>query len=104
MSAAATRKKRRDYVVDVSLEFANHLVSFAQDMNCVIEEFEGCLLDSYVIFNTDRIKIGRVKPRNYIIIRAIYLNEWTSKLEMIMTDNENKVDEFIESQTNFEIS
>jgi hypothetical protein len=111
----------RDYKINADLETVNRLVDFAENLNCLVdfaenlkcwedfaenlncwvETYEGRLVNNYIIYGTDRIKIGKAKPRKFIIIQETYLNEWSSGLEITMTDNEAKVTEtekFLEEQ------
>ncbi|WP_239704901.1 hypothetical protein [Mammaliicoccus sp. E-M24] len=50
---------------------------------------ERALNDEFIFYSNNAIKIGRVF-RKYMIVRDIYVNEWTSKLVLIMTDSEKE--------------
>lgn len=83
----------KDYKTNADLESVNKLLKLACELECDINEYAGCLVDNYTIRNTNRIKIGRVKPRNNIIVREYFINHWSSGLEIIMTDNDSLVEE-----------
>ena len=59
-----------------------------------IEQFEGNLLDNYIIDNVNRLVFNTSKARKYIVIKEKFLNEWSSCYDVIFTDEEKEVDEF----------
>lgn len=59
-----------------------------------IEQFEGNLLDNYIIDNINKLVFNTSKARKYIIIKEKFLNEWSSCYDVVFTDNEKEVDEF----------
>ena len=88
---------RRDYKTTIDNEMSNKILELATKNNLHYEMFEGTLQDNCIIYNDYAIRLKGIKPRKYIIIQEKYLNCWSSELEMIMTDNESKVDEFIKT-------
>ena len=80
-----------DYQIQITETQANNIVDFFVSNGCndiIIKE--GCLQDNYCLdIGENNYKIGRIKIRKYLIITEKYLNEWSSYLELIMTDNEN---------------
>lgn len=88
--------KRKDYVVNIDMELADNFIELASELGLDCETYEGCLLDNHVIRGAEQIKLGRVKPRKFIMIKEKYLNEWSSTLELTMTDNEEIINEFEE--------
>lgn len=84
----------KDYVTRVSRDFVEKMCDLAVDDGIDYEVFEGCLLDNYVFYNSGGLTVKGVKPRNHIIIREVYLNEWSSGFELIMTDSSKKVDKY----------
>lgn len=89
-------KTRRDYKTTIDNEVLNKMLELATKNDLEYEIFEGTTQDNYIIYNDHKIRLKGIKPRKYIIVQSVYLNCWSSKLEMIMTDNEEKVNEFIE--------
>ena len=85
-------KMLKDYVKDINMESAVNLVNFAYDNHYEVTCYEGVLLDNYIIHSDKTLKVGRAKPREYIILRERFVNEWTSKIEMTLTDNEKTLD------------
>lgn len=94
-------KKRKDIVKNIDLETCNKIVDMANGQGLEVIQFDGCLLDDYIIYNHDTLKVGRA-IRKYMIIQEYYINEWSSGLELLLTDSDKKVDQFIkqcESET-----
>lgn len=84
----------RTYKTEGDLASVNKLLELAEKLNCPIDSFEGSLLDNYIIYNTEKIKIGNVKGRKYIILAERYLNSWSSTTDVIMTDSIYTVNEY----------
>lgn len=87
-------KKRKDIIKNIDLETCNKILDMANGQDLEIIQFDGCLLDDYIIYNYDTLKVGRA-IRKYMIIQEYYINEWSSGLELLLTDSEKKVDQFI---------
>ena len=75
----------------ISLKSCEKILSLACKNDYEIEQFEGGLLDSYLISYNTTISINRAKPRKFIAILEEYVNEWTSQLRLVQTDNEEKI-------------
>lgn len=88
--------RRSDYVAKVNNESVGRLLDLANDLHLEVDCYYGGLNDNYIVYGTERISMGRVKPRNYIIVKEIYINCWSSGLEMIMTNNEKTVEYYRE--------
>ena len=80
----------RDRILEVNQEMVNKLTNISGNY----EKYDGTLLDNYIFHDTQNIRIGRSKPRAFILIKEKYLNEWNSTYEMVMTDNFEKVLDF----------
>lgn len=87
----------RDYKTRIGLDTMEKIIDVACKTDCEIDEYQGCLLDNYIISYAYRIKVGNVTPRKYMIVRECYLNEWSSCLELILTDNEELVEMYRET-------
>ena len=61
------------------------------------EVFEGVLLDNYIFSDMESVTFKRCKPRKYALIKEVFLNEWSSKYQLIMTDSEKEVEAFRQS-------
>jgi len=85
----------KDYKADINLKSVEQILKFANDNNHEVDMFDGCCLDNYIIYSNSKIKIGKLKPRKYIILLEKYLNEWSSVTEMILTDNDLYVESLI---------
>ena len=77
----------------ISLKSCEKILSLACKNDYEIEQFEGGLLDSYLISYNKTISIDRAKPRRFIAILEEYVNEWTSRLRLVQTDNEEKIND-----------
>ena len=95
----------KDIKHEISLDCCDRLVGTAGYNNEGLEliaHISVSLLDNYLFINTKAPKnvgfyIGRKhKIRKYIIVREKYLNEWSSTLETIETNNKKFYDEFID--------
>lgn len=84
----------RDYKVRVTSDAVSKFCDFAVENGIDYEVFEGCLLDNYVFLDSCGMTIKGVKPRKHIIIREVYLNEWSSANELVLTDNTDMVMQF----------
>ena len=62
-----------------------------------VDVFEGALQDRYIFWNTNNIEFEGFDNREYIIVKDIYVNEWSSKLVAILTDDIDLVEEYYES-------
>lgn len=90
----------KDYRTEISSGCANNVVNYFIENGFNVECREGALLDNYCIeVGENKLKIGKVKVRNYLIIVEKYLNEWSSSLEMILTDNKETYDRYYKEIT-----
>lgn len=87
-------KKRNDIIKYIDLKTCDKIVDMANGQGLEVAQFEGCLLDDYIIYNNDALKVGRA-VRKYMIIQSCYINEWSSGLKLLLTDSDKKVNEFI---------
>jgi len=79
----------------------NKLLEFATERDIEFEVYEGNLNDNYIIYANNLIKVGRYKPRKYILIEESYLNTWQSENLMVMTDDYAEMKEFRERMTTY---
>ncbi len=79
----------RTVKMQISVGLAEQLISTIP-RDAVLDVFEGSLTDSYVVdFGASKkYKIGRMLCRRYLVAREIYLNAWSSGIELILTDSE----------------
>ena len=86
----------RDYSKEISYESLNSFVDYAVENGYDVEVIEGVLNDTYIIRNVDRqLSVKGVKPRDFIILYPKFLNAWSNSFHILMTDDENKVREFL---------
>ena len=67
--------------------------------------FQGCIVDEFAVSMVDnqdwqiRMHFGRpILARKYVYAREQYLNCWSSKLVLVLTDSEKKFKSFCESR------
>lgn len=75
----------------IDLNNCNDIVEFAVGQGLEVEEFEGVLLDGYIIHADRKIKVDN-KTANYIAIIPQYLNEWSSQLKISFINCEKRID------------
>lgn len=92
----------QDYRISIDLETQTKIINKALSQGNEIEQFEGVLNDTFIIYNAENIVLtttnGKVKPRKFIICGRVQTNEWSDTLYIELTDNVSKVDQFIKSQ------
>ena len=79
----------------ISLDTCDKIIASMNDLNFEVLCIEGTLLDNYLIETDRTIRLFNYKPRKYIIINALYRNEYASDLELVMTDCELTANEWI---------
>lgn len=82
-------------IKNINIESIEKLLNLANDFLCDIERIEGSLQDNYIIRDAEKIGIGKGKGRKFIILKEVFLNEWSSAIDLIQTDSENKVEKFV---------
>ncbi len=88
----------RTVKMQISVGLAEQLISTIP-RDTVLDVFEGSLTDSYVVdFGASKkYKIGRRLCRRYLVAREIYLNAWSSGIELILTDSEKVYNSYIKA-------
>lgn len=83
---------------NVSQKTVENTLELANKNNLEIIQKEGSLLDEYLIYN-NKIRFGKSKKAyKYIIFREIFLNEWSSRQDLILTDDEKLTEYFTEDR------
>lgn len=102
------RRNRKDIELEISSEKAEKL--YKDLLECSGNEFagfmfEGALLDEYAIVMTNnqnwKINLSKGRPvlaRKYVYIKEQYVNCWSSKNVLILTDDKSKFEEFCKSR------
>ncbi len=82
-------------VLDKILDKVNEI-----DLPILIEE--GCLIDNYLIRNINNknqaITLANGKANKYIMIVEIYVNEWSSRWDIITTNNFHRVKKYFNEE------
>lgn len=82
--------------ISVTNKFINKLIIVAEQNKIIYDSFEGTLNDNYIFYDTEILRITGVERAKYIIIKEVYLNEWSSDLQLFVTDDIKEVDKFRE--------
>lgn len=82
-------------VLDKILDKVNEM-----DLPILIEE--GCLIDNYLIRNLNNknqaMTLANGKVNKYIMIVEIYVNEWSSRWDIITTNNFHRVKKYFDEE------
>lgn len=86
----------KDYTFEnVNLEDVDYILNFAADAGLHFDTYEGVLNDVHIIEAERKIKLGRVKPREYIVCYYEFASMWGNTLHILMTDNADTMRSFI---------
>ena len=78
----------KDIKMKITLDACNNIVNALQERNYDVEYVPGGTLDNYFCeVGESNLKLSRWKLRKYLIVLERFVNEWTSTLELILTDN-----------------
>lgn len=73
---------------EISSEVQEKIISMAVNDGVDVRQVAGSLQDNVMFENETGIRIGnRMKARKYIIMVEEYVNEWSSAINLIMTDS-----------------
>ena len=79
----------------VSLSDVDSLLNFASENDIAFDTYEGVLNDLHIIYAGRSIKVGRAKPREYIVCYYEFASAWGNTLHILLTDDWDKVASFI---------
>lgn len=90
----------------IDLETTEKILSVALNNGSYVSEIEGVLNDSYLINNYDtetgnRIRIGKRKPRKYLILTHEFASSWSNNLYLIETDSDEEAENFMKEYYKF---
>lgn len=78
------------------------ILNKANEINLPILIEEGCLIDNYLIRNLNNrnqaMTLANGKAYKYIMIVEIYVNEWTSRWDIITTNNFHRVKKYFNEE------
>lgn len=78
----------KDVRMKITMGTCNNIVNTLQERNYDVECVPGGMLDNYFCeVGKSNLKLSRWKLRKYLIVLECFVNEWTSTLELILTDN-----------------
>jgi hypothetical protein len=108
--------RRKDFEIEITYEKAeklyNDLLKWSGNEFAGLM-FEGSLLDEYAVVMTGnqnwKINLSKGRPvlaRKYVFIKEEYVNCWSSKNVLVLTDNKKEFENFLRSrfinESNFE--
>lgn len=103
-----TKRNRKDFEIEITYEQAEKLYGDLLEWSSnefAGQMFEGSLLDEYAVVMTGnqnwKINLTKGRPilaRKYVYIEEKYVNCWTSKNVLVLTDNKNRFEEFLKSR------
>lgn len=73
--------------ITVGLKEFNNIIEKAENKGMTYEIYEGSLLDNAIVYFAKGMELEGVGDHEYIIIREVYLNSWSSELEVFGTDD-----------------
>ena len=87
----------------ITMEQANNLVNQLAELGYMSFCIPGVLQDNFIcdLGINHGLKMGRFKCRKYILIREIYLNEWSSGLELELTDDDSVYEAWMKHYENY---
>lgn len=86
----------KDYSKEISYNSYNNFVDYASNKGYDIDIIEGDLNDTYIIHNPERtLSLKGVKGREFIVLYPKFQNSWSNTLHILLTDNEDTVNEFL---------
>lgn len=89
----------KDYNKQITYESLNDFVQYANEQGYIIDIVEGVLNDTYIIYNEGKeLSIKGVKARDYIILYPKFASSWHNTFHILMTDDESKMQEFLETE------
>lgn len=85
----------RNYTKETTYESHQLILDTAIEMGLEIEQFEGVLNDTYIIYNENLdLKLRGIKARKYIILYPQFLNAWSNTFHILLTDNIKELEKF----------
>lgn len=89
----------------ISRTYADALLKCLAENGFQCLEIPGVLQDNYICdfgeCNSHRLKLGRYKLRKYLLIREVYKNEWSSGLELELTDDDSVYEAWLKHYENY---
>lgn len=80
---------------NASLSDVDTILNFASENDIAFDTYEGVLNDTHIVYADKNIKIGRAKPRDYIVCYYKFQNANSNTLHILQTDNLASVESFI---------
>lgn len=74
----------------INLKTCDEIVGFAVNNHFELEEYQGTLVDGYIIHADKKMRLG-TKTANYIVIVPEFLNEWSSALKVRFINCEKRL-------------
>jgi hypothetical protein len=83
----------------ITYDSYNKILNLALEYGYDVDVIEGVLNDTYIIHNVDKeLYIKGAKSRRYIILYPQFATEWSNSFHVLLTDSEEKMQEFLNQQ------
>ena len=85
----------KNYTKEVTFKSYELILDTAIEMGLEVEQFEGTLNDTYIIYNENLdLKLRGIKARKYIVLYPKFLNSWSNSFHILLTDNLKELEKF----------
>lgn len=88
----------KDLKYETDLKQIDQLLSLCSEHEIEVEQYQLALNDGYIIYNNGLLSMAgrgrKPKGRKYILVISEYANEWSNRLYILCTDNEQTVEEY----------
>ena len=85
----------KTYTTEITQGTADNIISFLSNKGYDMDVLEGNLTDGFIAeIGNNNFSLGKIKFRKFIIVVEQYLNEWSSSLKMILTDDEGMYNKY----------
>ena len=85
----------KTYTTEITQGTADNIINFLSNKGYDMEILGGCLNDGFIAeIGNNNFSLGKIKLRKFIIVVEQYINEWTSGLKMILTDDEGMYNKY----------
>lgn len=85
----------KNYTKEIEFKSQQLILDAAIEMGLEVEQFEGTLNDTYIIYNEDLdLKLRGIKARKYVVLYPQFLNSWGNTFHILLTDNIKELEKF----------
>lgn len=90
----------KNYTKETTFKSHQLILDAAIERGLEVEQFEGVLNDTYIIYNENLdLKLRGIKARKYMVLYPQFLNSWSNSFHILLTDNPKELEKFNNSLT-----